>query len=60
MAAASLSSFNDAIFSATKRIRHILKQSADINWVLNEIKKIMNLKTLKTSVKNTYRTIWMN
>ena len=26
-------------FSVTNRIRHILKQSADINRVLNEIKK---------------------
>ena len=51
MAAASLStielnSFNNAIFSAINRIRHILKQRADINRVLNEIKKIRNLKTL--------------
>ena len=43
MAAASLStielnSFNNAIFSAINRIRHILKQRADINRVLNEIK----------------------
>ena len=44
MAAASLStielnSFNNAIFSAINRIRHILKQRTDINRVLNEIKK---------------------
>ena len=43
MAAASLSTielnyFNNAIFSAINRIRHILKQRADINRVLNEIK----------------------
>ena len=43
MAAASLStielnSFNNAIFSAINRIRHILKQRADVNQVLNEIK----------------------
>ena len=42
MAAASLStievnSSNNAIFSAINRIRHILKQRADINRVLNEI-----------------------
>ena len=59
MAAASLStmelnSFNNTIFSAINRIRHILKQRADINRVLNEIKKIRNLKTL---LENTYRTI---
>ena len=44
MPAASLStielnSFNNAIFSAINRIRHILKQRADINRVLNELKK---------------------
>ena len=44
MAAASLSTielnyFNNAIFSAINRIRHILKQRTDINRVLNEIKK---------------------
>ena len=44
MAAASLStielnSFNNAIFLAINKIRHILKQHADINRVLNEIKK---------------------
>ena len=43
MAAASLSTielnyFNNAIFSAINRIRHILKQRADVNQVLNEIK----------------------
>ena len=59
MATASLSttelnSFNNAIFSAIDRIRHILKQHGDINWVLNEIKKVMNLKA---SLENTYRTI---
>ena len=31
--------FNNAIFSAINRIRHILKQNADINRVLNKIKK---------------------
>ena len=59
MATASLSttelnSFNNAIFSAIDRIRHILKQHGDINWVLNEMKKVMNLKA---SLENTYRTI---
>ena len=44
MVAASLSTiklnyFNNAIFSAVNRIRHTLKQRADINRVLNEIKK---------------------
>ena len=33
-----LNSFNNAIFSAIIRIRHILKQRADINRVLNQIK----------------------
>ena len=46
MATVSLS-----IFSVTNRTRHLLKQSADINRVLNEFKK-----TLKTSLKNTYRS----
>ena len=59
MTAASLStielnSFNNAIFSAINRIIHIVKQRADINRVLNEIKKIMNLKT---SLENTGRNI---
>ena len=31
--------FNSAIFSAINRIRYILTQLADINWVLNEMKK---------------------
>lgn len=58
MAAASFStiyvnSFNDTIFSAINRIRHILKQHADINRV-DERKKVMNLKTF---LKKTYRTI---
>ena len=44
MAAVSLStielnSFNNAIFLAINKIRHILKQHVDINRVLNEIKK---------------------
>ena len=44
MAAASLStielnSFSNAMFSAINRVRHILKQRADINRVLNKIKK---------------------
>ena len=44
MAAAGLSTielnyFNNAIFSAINRIRHILKQRADINRVFKEIKK---------------------
>ena len=34
-----LNSFNNAIFSAINTIRHILKHRADINRVLNEIKK---------------------
>ena len=34
-----LSSFNNAIFLAINKIRHILKQRVDINRVLNEIKK---------------------
>ena len=51
MAAASLStielnSFNNAIFSAINRIRHILKQRADINRVLNEIKKNQEFKDI--------------
>ena len=59
MTAASLStielnSFNNAIFSAINRIIHAVKQRADINRVLNEIKKIMNLKT---SLENTGRNI---
>ena len=45
MAAASLStielnSFNNAIFSAINRMKHILKHCADINRVVNEIKEI--------------------
>ena len=32
-----LNSFNNAIFSAINRIRHILKQRADISRVLNKI-----------------------
>ena len=44
MAAANLStielnSFNNALFSAINRIRHILKQHVHINRILNEIKK---------------------
>ena len=51
MAATSLStieinSFNNAIFSAINRIRHILKQRADINRVLNEIKKNQEFKDI--------------
>ena len=51
MAAASLStielnSFNNAIFSAINRIRHILKQRADMNRVLNEIKKNQEFKSI--------------
>ena len=51
MAAASLStielnSFNNAIFSAINRIRHILKQRADINRVLNEMKKNQKFKDI--------------
>ena len=51
MAPASLSttelnSFNNAIFSAINRIRHILKQRADINRVLNEIKKNQEFKDI--------------
>ena len=51
MAAASLSTielnyFNNAIFSAINRIRHILKQRADINRVLNEIKKNQEFKDI--------------
>ena len=59
MAAASLStielySSNNVIFSAINRIRHILKQRADVNRVLNEIKRNRNLKTL---LENTCGTI---
>ena len=59
MAAASfstieLNSFNNAIFSAISRIRHILKQRADINRVLNDIKKIRDLQAL---LENTCGTI---
>ena len=51
MAAASLStielnSFNNAIFSAINRIRHILKQRPDINRVLNETKKNQEFKDI--------------
>ena len=51
MAAASLStielnSFNNAIFSAINRTRHILKHRADINRVLNEIKKNQEFKDI--------------
>ena len=51
MAAATLStielnSFNNGIFSAINRIRHILKQRADINRVLNEIKKNQEFKDI--------------
>ena len=41
-----LNSFNNAIFSAINRIRHILKQRADINRVLNEIKKNQEFKDI--------------
>ena len=59
MAAANLltiesNSFNNAIFSVINRIRHLLKQRADINRVLTEIKKIRNLNTLP---ENTCKTI---
>ena len=59
MAAASLSItklnyFNDARFSVIIRVKYILKQCADINRVLNEMKKVMNLKK---SLKNTCRAI---
>ena len=59
MAAANLlttesNSFNNAIFSVINRIRHLLKQRADINRVLTEIKKIRNLNTL---LENTCKTI---
>ena len=62
MATASLStielnSFSNAIFSVINRIRRISKQRADINQVLNEIKKIRNLKVL---LQNTCETIWIN
>ena len=51
MAAASLpkielNSFNNAIFSASNRVRQILKQRADINRVLNEIKKNHEFKDI--------------
>ena len=51
MVATSLSTiklifFNNAIFSAINRIRHILKQRADINRVLNEIKKNQEFKDI--------------
>ena len=36
--AAAINYFNNSIFSAINRTRHILKQRADINRVLNEIK----------------------
>ena len=59
MVAASLStielhSYNNAIFSEINRIRHILNQHAEINRVLNKIKKVINLKA---SLENTCRTI---
>ena len=62
MAAASLSItklnyFNDARFSVIIRVKYILKQCADINRVLNEMKKVMNLKK---SLKNTCRAILIN
>ena len=48
MAAANFSTvdlncFNNGIFSEINRIRHILKQRADINQVLNEIKKKLGI-----------------
>ena len=51
LAAASLSTielsyFNNAIFSAINRIRHILKQRPDINRVLNETKKNQEFKDI--------------
>ena len=51
MAAASLStielnSFSNAMFSAINRVRHILKQRADINRVLNKIKKNQEFKDI--------------
>ena len=49
-----LNSLNNAIFSAFDRIRHLLKQRADINRVLNDLKKIRNLNTL---LENTCKTI---
>ena len=36
--AAAINYFNNSIFLAINRTRHILKQRADINRVLNEIK----------------------
>ena len=41
-----LNSFNNAIFPAINRIRHISKQQADINRVLNEIKKNQEFKDI--------------
>ena len=51
MAVASLStielnSFHDTIFSAINRIRDILKQCADINQILNEIKTSHEFKDI--------------
>ena len=43
-------------FSVTNRIRHILKQSADINRVLNEIKKYHVFKDTEDITKEYYRT----
>ena len=41
-----LNSFNNAIFSAINRIRHILKQRADISRVLNKILKNQEFKDI--------------
>ena len=41
-----LSSFNNAIFSAINIISHILKQRANNNRVLNEIKKSHEFKDI--------------
>ena len=44
LAAVELNSLNNAIFSVINRIRHISKQRADFNRVLNEITESLEIR----------------
>ena len=44
LAAVELNSLNNAIFSVINRIRHISKQRADFNRVLNEITEPLEIR----------------
>ena len=62
MAAASLStielySSNNVIFSAINRIRHILKQRADVSRILNEIKKYESKDITREYLQNCFNKL---